>query len=159
MGNIKYSWNDVEGQILSIARQLIRQKWYPDYIVGISDSGIIPAKFLSSYLEIPMFTLDAGEESNCWMSEDAFGYDGAARKNILIIDAENKYGSAISWIKDDWQKSCFPKDPKWNDVWANNVKFAVLVDHISSQEYVQFSVENINDSDIHVIFPWEEWWK
>lgn len=169
-----YSWDDVHGQVASIARQLNRQKWHPDYIVGITRGGLVPATMLSYYLETPMHTLDVEDkESNCWMSEDAFGYlpedgedsvvrspsksDWTLRKKILIVDNINRYGTSIAWIKQDWQNSCFPNDPAWENIWKTNVKFAVLADYVSSPQYVQYSAETIND-ERYIVYPWEEWW-
>ena len=61
--------------------------WRPDYIVGLTRGGLIPAVWLSEYLDIPMHTLEvklrdhSNTESNLWMAEDAFGYN-TEPKNI-----------------------------------------------------------------------------
>ena len=77
MNKIYYSWAQIQGAVLDIARQLQHDNWKPDYIVGITRGGLIPATLLSQYLDVPMQTLkvslrDGSEcESNCWMAEDA----------------------------------------------------------------------------------------
>ena len=127
---------------------------------------------ISHYLEVPMETLkvslrDGGEcVSNLWMAEDAFGYedggsDAALRKNILIVDDINDSGATLNWIKQDWSSGCLPDSPDWNDVWNNNVKFAVLVNNITSLSTVNYFGTEINktEKDIWVTFPWEEFWK
>jgi hypothetical protein len=62
----------------------------------------------------------------------------------------------------DWPSSCFPDDPSWSEVWNNNVKFAVLVDNLSSKCDVKmdFTGMEINkaENDVWVDFPWEDWW-
>ena len=78
MKKVYYSWKDVQGAVLEIARQMsIVDCWKPDYIVGITRGGAIPAVLLSQYTGIPMKSLDVSLRdggdlvSNCGMAEDA----------------------------------------------------------------------------------------
>jgi hypothetical protein len=62
----------------------------------------------------------------------------------------------------DWQASAYPKDLKWNDIWGNNVRVAVIVDNLSSQSnlsahYVGMEV-NKAENDVWIDFPYEDWW-
>jgi len=178
MNKIYYSWAQIQGAVLDIARQLQHDNWKPDYIVGITRGGLIPATLLSQYLDVPMQTLkvslrDGSEcESNCWMAEDAFGYvtnagpddtkiDPAYRKKILIVDDINDQGSTISWIKHDWQSSCLPSDPFWQNIWGKNVRVAVITNNLSSKEDVDYSVYEVNkaENDCWLVYPWEDFWK
>jgi len=58
--------------------------------------------------------------------------------------------------------SALPEDPKWNDVWNNTVRFAVVVDNLSSKASVKmdYSGMEVNkaESDVWIEFPYEEWW-
>jgi uncharacterized protein len=178
MKKIYYSWQDVENQTQEILRQLQRDAWRPDYVVGLTRGGLVPANLISQYLEVPMETLkvslrDNGEngcESNLWMAEDAFGHrdfdpmtsdDG--RKRILIVDDINDSGATLNWIMKDWQSSCFPKDKRWKEIWSNTVRVAVLVDNDASKSKlnVSYSAVDLNkaDEDCWIVFPWEDWWK
>lgn len=185
MKKVYVTWNDVEGHVQEIVRQMQIDNWRPDYIVGITRGGLVPANLISQYLEIPMHALgvslrDAsymGPESNLWMAEDAFGYaaeeytilqnagksDPAFKKNILIVDDINDSGATINWIRQDWQKSCLPNDPAWADVWNNNVRIAVVYDNLSSAAEISVdysSVEvNKHDDPCWIVFPWEDWWQ
>ena len=59
MKKVYYSWKDVQGAVIDIARQLQQDNWKPDYIVGITRGGLIPATLLSQYL---------GAKCTHWMS-------------------------------------------------------------------------------------------
>jgi uncharacterized protein len=177
-----YTNNQIAAMVHSIIRQMNQDNWKPDYIVGISRGGLIPALMISHYLKIPMETLkvslrDNGAcESNCWMAEDAYGYINASaiprpegegtsdpklRKNILIVDDINDTGATLQWIKDDWSNSAFRDDPEWKDIWNKNVRFAVLVDNDASPIEVNYVGESINKAEDPqwCIFPWECWWE
>ena len=75
-----YDWNDVEGMVQEILRQLQVNNWKPDYVVGLTRGGLLPAVLVSQYLDIPMHALKVSlrdvqdTESNTWMAIDAFGY-------------------------------------------------------------------------------------
>jgi xanthine phosphoribosyltransferase len=162
MKKIYYTWQQVEGACLDLSRQLVQDKWYPDYIVGISRGGLMPANLISQYLDIPMATLmvslrDGGiKVSDCGIAEDA--YNG---QNILVVDDINDQGSTIAWIKQDWQSSALSDDPKWKDIWGQNVRFATLTNNLSSKEEVDYAYWEVNkaEEDCWLVYPWEEFWK
>lgn len=168
MNKIYYKWQDIQNQLADLAAQLYRSEWRPDYIVGIHSGGSIPAVMLGKMLGIKTYTLDVrlrdgnsqGPETNCWMSEDAFGYDKKSM-NILIVDDINDSGATIEWIKNDWKSTCLPNDSKWESVWGNNVRIAVLVNNFSSTQDVDYySVEiDKGEKPCWIVFPWEEWYK
>ena len=170
-----YSWQDVERACLNIALQMYNDNWKPDYIVGITRGGNVPATILSNMLNIRCEALkvslrdsESENETNCWMAEDAFGYynEGAfngksspeLRKKILIVDDINDTGATFNWIKDDWQSSCLPNSEEWNNVWGNNVRFAVMTENLSSEfGEVNYHVHEVNkaDEDVWLVYPWE----
>jgi pyrimidine operon attenuation protein/uracil phosphoribosyltransferase len=130
---------------------------------------------IGNYFNIPVNTLSK-EESNLWMAEDAFGYvtssttprptgevttDPATRKNILIVNDVNATGKTINNLMEDWRSGCLPNDPAWEDIWNNNVKFAVVYDNVSSKSKVtvDFCGEEISKSKKErIVFPYENWW-
>ncbi len=168
------------------------RNWRPDYVVGLTRGGLIPAVMISHYFNVPCETLkislrDGGEcESNTWMAEDALGPNSRERlvddpsdvagileaasdllengtyKEILVVDDINDTGATFNWLMKDWRSSCFPGDDSWDEVWNNNVKFAVVVDNLSSNcdvkmDYVGMEI-NKAENDVWVDFPWEDWW-
>ena len=148
--------------IANICKQIGAGSWRPDYIVGLTRGGLLPAVMISHYFNIPMQSLDislrdgGNTVSNLGMAEDAF--DG---KNILIVDDINDQGSTVAWIKNEWPSGCFPDDEKWQSVWGDNVRFAVLTHNQSSQfkdpDYYVWTV-NKAEQDCWLVYPWEEFW-
>ena len=177
-----YSYKQITEMVNNISFQMYKDNWRPDYIVGLTRGGLVPAVIMSNTLGIPMETLKVSlrdstseSESNLWMAEDAFGYDYPNElvetyptsihneycqgKNILILDDINDTGATLDWIINDWQSSCMPNSPKWADVWSNNVRFAVLIDNLASNfsRKVDYSAKEINkaEEDVWIVYPWE----
>jgi uncharacterized protein len=181
MKKIYHTWQDVERQTQEILRQINLDRWRPDYVVGLTRGGLVPANLISQYLECRMETLKvslrdgAEQESNLWMAEDAFGYmpkeerllaefDFALHaKNILIVDDINDTGATLNWIQQDWISGCLPEHERWSGVWGNNVRVACLYDNESSKSKldVAYSAVTINkaNKDVWIVFPWESWWQ
>ena len=171
-----YTWTDVENMCVNIVNQMYKDAWRPDYIVGITRGGNVPATIISNMTGISCEALKVslrddsghGSETNCWMSEDAFGYvsddadkvtGGPLEKKILIVDDINDTGATFNWIMQDWQASCLPNDSKWNRVWGNNVRFATLTDNMASEVLVpiSYTCHEINkaEEDVWLVYPWE----
>ncbi len=182
MKKVYYSWTQVQGAVLEIARQMQTHNWKPDYIVGLTRGGLVPANLLSQYTGIKMHTLNVslrdGEgncESNLWMAEDAIGavpferkeeFGGhkwveKLKKKILIVDDINDTGATIDWIKKDWPSGCFANDEEWNTIWGDNVRVAVLTHNWGSQfkdpDYYAWTVDK-REEDCWLVYPWEEFW-
>jgi xanthine phosphoribosyltransferase len=164
MKTLTYDWNKVERAIKDIAMSMYKDSWRPDYIVGITRGGLVPAVMLSHMTGIPMHTLcvqlgaeglDENTESNCWMAEDAYGYEKDPL-NILIIDDINRGGDAMEWIMKDWQSGCIPNNERWGQTWHNNVRFASLIsDPNSIVDTDYWSIELNDETEYWIEFPWE----
>ena len=165
-----YSWHDVEKMCLDITNQMYRQNWKPDYIIGITRGGNVPATIISNMIDVRCEALKVslrddsghGNESNSWMAEDALGYpgqdSGGQGKNILIVDDINDTGATFNWIMQDWKAGCLPNHEAWNNVWGQNVKFAVLTENLASDfSKVSFSCDEVNkaEEDVWLVYPWE----
>ena len=161
-----YSWQDIEDMTSDIAQQIAvdNDGFKPDYVVGLTRGGLIPATMISHYFEVPMHTLEiklrdhaVEPESNKWMPQDAL--DG---KKILIVDDINDTGDTLAWIKQDWNNSGkVVADGKSEINWEANVRFAVLTENEPSKfgdvDYVSKFI-NKNEDPQWIVYPWEEWW-
>lgn len=192
MNKLVISNEQLNSLVSKICRNIVMSGWRPDYVVGLTRGGLIPAVMISHYFNVPCETLkvslrDEGEcESNLWMASDALGPNSKERfvedendvgaileaasdllengtyKEILIVDDINDSGATFNWLMKDWRSSCFPDDDSWDEVWNNNVKFAVLVDNQASKcdvkmDYTGMEI-NKAENDVWVDFPWEDWW-
>ena len=158
----EYTWLGVEVAISSIAMQMYKDEWRPDYIVGITRGGLVPAVLLSHATDIPMKTLcvqlesdglDENTERNAIMARDAL----RDNKKILIIDDINRGGDTIKWIIDDWQEVMGMVGDYESESWHNNVRFASLIDNPNSLVPMDYCNEEIDldAEEIWVEFPWE----
>jgi len=178
-----YTHEDIKSAVHELLRQMYRDNWRPDYVVGLTRGGLLPATMISHYLDIPMHTLKVclrdnhDVETNAWMAEEAFGYiseeerpayggqtrwDPGKRRKILIVDDINDSGATFEWIKKDWMGSCLPSESLvWDTVWGKSVRFATLVENSASDFDTNYAAEIINKSeeDVWCVFPWENWWK
>ena len=151
MKRVHYSPDQVNTYLLEIVRQLYKDDFRPDYIVGITRGGLVPAVKLSHYLDIPMYALNK-DEYNLWLPEDAL--EG---KNILIMDDINDTGTTIRKLKEEWSES----QGDWDKIFhVGNVKFATLIDNEGSDQNIDYSGYTINklENPEWCVFPWEEWW-
>lgn len=177
---LEIDYNRYKGLVSNICRQITIDGWKPDYIVGITRGGMIPAVMISHYFNIKCHALHVSlrdsldNETNCWMSEDAYGYDfdfnsenksnPEKRKNILIVDDINDTGATINWIINDWEMSCLPGEKAaWESIWNNNVRFATLVDNMSSQCEVKMDYSSLDinkaEESVWITFFYENWWE
>ena len=148
---VHYTWKDIEHMITTINNLMYADNWRPDYIVGLTRGGLVPATIMSNTTGIKMYALDVrfrdvdqdnDPESNKRMAADAY-----AGKNILVFDDINDSGRTFQWIKDDSKID-----------WGTNVRTAALVDDGASNfGEVDYTALEINkaEKNVWVVFPWE----
>lgn len=160
---VHYTWKDIEHMVVTINNLMYADDWRPDYLVGLTRGGLVPAVIMSNMTGIPMHALDVrfrdtdpdnyGPESNFWMAEDAFH-----GKKILIVDDINDSGKTLSWIRDDWRGGCHPRDSKWQTIFGDNVRTACLMDNAQSDfgdvDYTALEIDKVEDP-VWIVYPWE----
>lgn len=175
----RYSWDYIEKACSHIVFKMYQDFWKPDYVVGITPGGNVPAAIISSMIKCECESLKVSPESiinidntrcesNLWMSEDAFGYidmeqqdifksrwDISRRKKILIVDSFAKTGDVFKYIKRDWQASCLPNQTDvWNTIWNNNVRFATITSYMPDIK-IDYCSHYVNNKNFEVVYPWD----
>ncbi len=156
-----FSWQNIDEMCTKIVLDINKDEhWRPDYIIGITRGGNIPATIISHMMNIRGEALkinlrDNGQfsESNTWMAQDAF--EG---KNILIVDDINDTGNTFNWLMEDWKKSMPSSKEDWDRTFGYNVRFATLVENYASDfglvKYYAYTV-NKAEKDVWLVYPWE----
>jgi len=146
-----YSWTDVEKMCTQLITQLYDSGWAPDYIVGVTRGGNVPATILSNMTgircEAVKVALRDGETGKSGDSIDWMAQDANEGKKILVVDDINDTGATFQWISDDW---------KLNG--QDNVRFATLTENESSNfENVEYYCDTVNkaEEDVWLVYPWE----
>ena len=163
MNKKRFNWDTITSMTMKIASQIRKSNWRPDYIVGLTRGGLVPAVLLSHELDVPCETLKValrdgkeGEmaESNYWMAEDAY-----EEKKILIVDDINDTGETLLWIQEDWRNSHYPFTDRWDNVWSDNVRVAVLHNNAPSKftdvTYVASEIDK-DKNPMWIVYPWEK---
>ena len=150
-----YSWKDTEHMCNQLINQLYKDGWKPDYIVGITRGGNVPATILSNItgirceaLKVALRDGESGKSGDSveWMAEDAL-----TGKKILIVDDINDTGATFKWISNDWKLNGRAGA-------YNNVRFAVLTENLSSEfDGVNYWCHEVNkaEEDVWLVYPWE----
>jgi hypoxanthine phosphoribosyltransferase len=173
---IDVSYKKFNKLVDKLYQSIVASDWQPDYIVGLTRGGLLPAVILSHKFNCPMYTLTVklrdhpDTESNLWMAEHALGYFSSEndyddtepinyKKRILIVDDIADSGDTLNWIQQDWQSSCMPNHPNWENVWGINVRVAVVFDKETNKSTMPISYRaktlKKNKCDHWVVFPYE----
>lgn len=154
----------------TIIHQIHKDQWLPDYVVGVVPDGIVPAAFIAQYLGVPLNSLhvdlsnrvfnrlrdsdDSCTETNCWMADDALGWQAERPYNILVVLNRND-NAVIDWIRNDWEASNRTND--WDTVWHKSVRFAALVDVLENSTPVSYAAHEL-ESTANIDFIENNWW-
>jgi len=157
INKIFYSWTQIENMTLNLIRQLQQDDWKPDYLVGLTRGGLLPAKLMSHWYDnVPMHTLNVrlldGKEEDAEHNFD-MAMDAHNDKKILIVDDINDSGATLNWIKNDWKLT--------DKQLGNNVRLATLINNTASDadvDYFSVEINKFEDPSIWIVFPWEDWW-
>ena len=143
-----YSWQDIEAMCMTIVTDMYTSGYKPDYIVGITRGGNIPATIISNMLDVPCEAMKVSFRNDDRVDKDFWLSELVQEKNILIVDDINDTGATFEWIKNDWMLENI----------LHKVKFATLTENIASNfGDVSYHVHEVNKSeeDVWLVYPWE----
>jgi hypoxanthine phosphoribosyltransferase len=154
--------NEIRNLTGKICRDITVSGWKPDFVIGLTRGGLVPAVMISHWFQVPLETLKVTLcDGNYAVSDLKLAQAAADLKNILIVDDINDSGATFNWILADWSKTV--SETPWDNIWNHNVKFATLVQNISSNFYAStdYSGLEINKEEDNswIVFPWENWWE
>lgn len=150
-----YSWEEYKWAINNIHNRIINDyiPFKPQYIIGISRGGIVPAISLSYKLDTPVFFHDPKKDS---LSTLPINF---AKDKILFVDDINDTGFTVKSIRKRVIKLLHPEINVIDEKIFNldNIKFIVVFENKSSCITTHYHYEIIDKSkeDIWVVFPWE----
>ena len=83
-----YSWQDIEDMCTNIVKQMYASNYIPDYIVGITRGGNIPATILSNMLNIPCdaVKISLRDDTSPLESNKRMALDAHKGKNIHLTN-------------------------------------------------------------------------
>lgn len=137
-------------EIESLARQIERDDWRADFLVGIGRGGLVPAAFLSHRTGLPLLTVDHSSGEHGFGDEllDKLAAKIRDGRRILIVDDINDSGGTINYLR-------AAIEAKVDDPAA--VRVAVLVHNSRSNARAEYHGSEIDrDRDKRwYVFPWE----
>ncbi len=124
--------------------------WKPDFIIGIGRGGLVPAVFLSHATGLPMLSVDFSSQVEDFADAPLVKLAGRTRsgERLLFLDDINDSGRTITHLR-----------RALADAGAADgaVRFAMLIDNVSSAERIDYSARRIDRTVTKdwFVFPWE----
>lgn len=146
----RISYDRFLADIETVARQVeADMDWKPDFIVGIGRGGLVPGTFLSHRTGIAQLSIDHSSKIHAFAEALLVHLATLTHKGekYLFVDDINDSGKTIAHLRSAIREMGV----------MENVRFAVLVNNLSSCETVEYSSWTIDrrvDKDWFV-FPWE----
>ena len=142
---------ELVAHVQALAVQLAQDRtWIPNFIIGIGRGGLVPAVYLSHATGLPMLSVDYSSQVKDFA--DASLAKLASRtqtgERLLFLDDINDSGRTIGHIRGTLRAAGAAPD---------NVRFATLLDNLSSAEKVEYRARTIDRTVTKdwFVFPWE----
>ena len=124
--------------------------WKPDYIIGIGRGGLVPAVFLSHAIGLPTLSVDYSSQVKDFADEPLVKLAKRTREGerLLFLDDINDSGRTITHLRSALAAA---------GAVAGAVRFAMLIDNVSSAERIEYSARTIDRAVTKdwFVFPWE----
>ena len=142
-----FTIDEMHNALIEIKQQINKTKWFPELILSVNRGGCVPGVYLSHAINVPHKVLDIqlrydNSKPNLEMLSESIN----SNLNILIIDDINDTGATFQFIN------------KSHNNRNSNIRYAALIDNISSSFKVNFRWKQIDKSldPTWIIFPWEK---
>ncbi len=124
--------------------------WQPTYLIGIGRGGLVPAVYLSHATGLPTLSCDLSSQVKDF-AEDVIVRLAArthAGERLLFVDDINDSGRTIGLLRAMMAQARATEGA---------VRFATLIDNISSAQRVDYAARQIDRREIKdwFVFPWE----
>tara|TARA_B100000963_G_C22540620_1_gene632002 strand:+ start:40 stop:513 length:474 start_codon:yes stop_codon:yes gene_type:complete len=151
MGKLHYSYSDIHNLVKEGSLRL--KNFKPDYIVAIAGGGLIPARMLRTFINVPIISLTISfyNENNQildvpkilqWVDKETI-----KGKNILIVDEVDDTRKTLSYVVE-----FFNQNSKNLGVFVVNNKIKEKVYKIPNDVLYISCREN---TDIWINYPWD----
>ncbi|MBD8545620.1 phosphoribosyltransferase [Sphingomonas sp. CFBP 8760] len=141
---------DFVAAIRALAAQLAADDWAPDFIIGVGRGGLVPAVFLSHASGLPMLSVDFSSQVEDFSDEPLVKLAMRTRggERLLFLDDINDSGRTIAHLRRALAAA---------GAVPGSVRFATLIDNISSAERVDYRHRTIDRRETKdwFVFPWE----
>lgn len=124
--------------------------WKPDFIIGIGRGGLVPAVFLSHAIGLPTLSVDYSSQVKDFADEPLVKLAKRTRdgERLLFVDDINDSGRTITHLRRALAEA---------GAVDGAVRFAMLIDNVSSSERIDYSARVIDRTETKdwFVFPWE----
>ena len=104
----QYSYLDIHGLVREGAKEVVASNFRPDYIIAIGGGGLIPARILRTYLDVPILVItvqtyegDSHTPSSVPKIVQTIDPDMLMGKRILIVDEVDDTRITLGTVLDE----------------------------------------------------------
>ena len=140
--------NEINNAIKEIVNQIDISGFTPEIIISINRGGCIPGVYLSHYFQKPHNIIDIKSlKANSLKDFSLLTNTLKKNKSVLVIDDINDSGKTFDIVKKIFSSS------------NNEIRFAALINNVSSKTKIDFHGQLIDkrDNPVWYVFPWENW--
>ncbi|MFL2622748.1 MAG: phosphoribosyltransferase [Candidatus Marisimplicoccus sp.] len=140
--------NEINNAIKEIVNQIDISGFTPEIIISINRGGCIPGVYLSHYFKKPHNIIDIKSlKANSLKDFSLLTNTLKKNKSVLVIDDINDSGKTFDIVKKIFSSS------------NNEIRFAALINNVSSKTKIDFHGQLIDkrDNPVWYVFPWENW--
>lgn len=120
-----YTHSMLEEDVQRIYNMIKFDRFVPDYIVGLSRGGVIPAVCLSHKLKVPMIPLEWGKSTQR-VNQTLAELVECRKYNFLVVDDICDTGKSITDLFNHWDEWALFND---NHISCNSFRIASLVNY------------------------------